>query len=165
MNFISVLESKVTKVLESIISLLFTLIICITILLVILRYVFNTGLYGGNELISYLFIYTTALGASIAIGKDTHIKITFIVDLLPFKIQKVINALVIFLVGFFNVALIFLSLPWIKKVGCFESPTLRIPNALVQVAVPLGCFISVIYCVFKIIAILTKEDTNVTTTN
>jgi TRAP-type C4-dicarboxylate transport system permease small subunit len=158
MNWLDKAENRIGRLLEIVISLFFVVILATTIIMVILRYVFNTGIYGGNELISYLFVYTTALGAAVSIGKDEHIKITVAVNLFPEKIQKIIESFSIFLVGLLNLVLVFLSVSWIQKVGSFESPTLRIPNAWVQFGVPLGCSMAVIFCVFRIIRILRGEE-------
>lgn len=164
MNWLGNAEKRINYILEMIISLFFVIILATTIIMVILRYVFNTGIYGGNELISYLFVYTTALGAALSIGKDEHIKINVIVNLFPIKVQKIFESFSIFLVAFLNLSLIFLSVSWIKKVGSFESPTLRIPNAWVQFGVPLGCSMAVIFCLFRIIRIFTG-DTNAGSTD
>jgi len=147
-------EEALCKILEIIISGFFVIILLVTIAMVILRYVFNSGIYGGNELISYLFVYTTALGAAASLSRDEHIKITVLVALFPRKAQKYLEALDYLLVGFLNFILILLSFSWIRKVGSFESPTLRIPNAWVQFGVPLGCAMAVIFCVFRIIQTL-----------
>jgi len=153
------IEKITERIIDFTITLFFAIILATTISLVILRYIFNSGIYGGNELISYLFVYTTALGAAVSIGRDEHIKITVFVNLLPDKIHKIIDAFSVLLIGFLNFILIFLSIPWIKKVGSFESPTLRIPNAWVQFGVPLGCGAAVLFCCFRILHIL-REDTN-----
>jgi len=43
------------------------------------------------------------------------------------------------------------SLPWIKSAGNFESPVLRIPNWVVQISVPIGCSLVILYCLNHII--------------
>jgi len=164
MNWLPNIEKTAESIIDFTISLFFTVILGTTISLVILRYIFNSGIYGGNELISYLFVYTTALGAAVSIGRDEHIKITVFVNLMPEKFQKIVNIFSVFLVAFLNLILIFLSIPWIKKVGSFESPTLRIPNAWVQFGVPLGCGAAVIFCIFRIIHIF-KGDNNADSIN
>ncbi len=164
MNWLPNIEKTAESIIDFTISLFFTVILGTTISLVILRYIFNSGIYGGNELISYLFVYTTALGAAVSIGRDEHIKITVFVNLMPKKFQKIVNIFSVFLVAFLNLILIFLSIPWIKKVGNFESPTLRIPNAWVQFGVPLGCAAAVIFCIFRIIHIF-KGDNNADSIN
>ena len=133
-------------VLQGIITFFFTTILMLTILLVILRYGFNTAIIGGNEAMEYLFIYTTAIGAAVALGKREHIKITYFVDKLPLAVKGVVNVLDLILIGFINGVMIWYSIPWIKSVGSFESPVLRIPNRIVQASVPIGCGLVILCC-------------------
>lgn len=132
--------------LHGIITGFFSIILMLTILLVILRYGFNTAIIGGNEAMEYLFIYTTAIGAAVALGKREHIKITYFVDKLPLAVKGVVNVLDLILIGFINGVMIWYSIPWIKSVGSFESPVLRIPNMIVQASVPIGCSLVILYC-------------------
>jgi TRAP-type C4-dicarboxylate transport system permease small subunit len=132
--------------LQGIITGLFSIILILTILLVILRYGFNTAIIGGNEAVEYLFIYTTAIGAAVALGKREHIKITYFVDKLPLAVKGVVNVLDLILIGFINAVMIWYSIPWIKSVGSFESPVLRIPNRIVQASVPIGCGLVILCC-------------------
>ena len=134
-----------------IVTLFFFLILSITITLVIMRYGFNAAIIGGNEAMNYLFIYTTALGAAVSIGSGEHIKISFLVDKLKARSRKVVNIVNYLLVGFINAVMIWYSLRWIHSTGYFESPVLRIPNWLVQVSVPLGCSLVILYCLNHII--------------
>jgi TRAP-type C4-dicarboxylate transport system permease small subunit len=137
--------------LEGVITFFFSVILLLTILLVILRYVFNTGIVGGNEAMEYLFIYTTAIGASVALAKKDHIKITYFVDKLPPAIKKVVDIFDLILIGFINGVMIWYSIPWIKSVGSFESPVLRIPNRIIQASVPIGCSLVILCCLCLIV--------------
>jgi TRAP-type C4-dicarboxylate transport system permease small subunit len=133
-------------ILQGIITFFFSIILILTILLVVLRYGFNTAIIGGNEAMEYLFIYTTAIGAAVALGKREHIKITYFVDSLPLAVKRVVNVLDLILIGFINGVMIWYSIPWIKSVGSFESPVLRIPNRIVQASVPIGCSLVILCC-------------------
>ena len=137
--------------LHGIITVLFSIILILTILLVILRYGFNTAIIGGNEAMEYLFIYTTAIGAAVALGKREHIKITYFVDKLPLAMKSVVNVLDLILIGFINGVMIWYSIPWIKSVGSFESPVLRIPNRIVQASVPIGCSLVILCCLCLVV--------------
>ena len=139
-------EQLATRLLEVIVTFFFFLILSITIILVIMRYGFNAAIIGGNEAMNYLFIYTTALGAAVSIGNGAHIKITFLIDKLRARSRKVVNIANYLLVGFINGVMIWYSLRWIRSTGYFESPVLRIPNWLVQVSVPVGCGLVILYC-------------------
>ena len=152
------LQSIITKILENILLLFFSVIILTTILLVILRYIFNTGIFGGNELISYLFIYTTAIGASVSIVKRDHIKITYFIDKLPEILRTIIDIIGHLLVIFINSVMIFYSLNWVKQAGVSESPTLRVPMWVVQISVPIGCSLVIIYCIYLIIVDIFKNN-------
>ena len=145
------IEQFVTRLLEVIITFLFFIILSITITLVVMRYGFNSAIIGGNEAINYLFIYTTALGVAVSIGKVEHIKISFFIDKLNQKHRRYINIFNYIAIGFINAVMIHYSLPWIKSAGNFESPVLRIPNWIVQISVPIGCILVILYCLNHII--------------
>jgi TRAP-type C4-dicarboxylate transport system permease small subunit len=132
--------------LQRIVTFFFFIILILTILLVVLRYGFNTAIIGGNEAMEYLFIYTTAIGAAVALGKREHIKITYFVDRLPLAMKSLVNVLDLILIGFINGVMVWYSIPWIKSVGSFESPVLRIPNRIVQASVPIGCSLVILCC-------------------
>lgn len=145
------LELYLTRVLETIITLFFFVILSLTITLVIMRYGFNAAIIGGNEAMNYLFIYTTSLGAAISIGKGEHIRISYLVDKLKGRNQKVVGIVNYILIAFINAVMIRYSLPWIRSAGYFESPVLRIPNWIVQISVPIGCGLVILYCLNHII--------------
>lgn len=139
-------EKRLDRVLETIVTLMFFGILSLTIVLVVMRYGFNSSIIGGNEAMNYLFIYTTALGAAVSVGQGTHIKIAFVVDLLPATLRRTIDMVGYGLIAFINAVMIYYSIPWIRSAGYFESPVLRIPNWIVQISVPLGCSLVILYC-------------------
>jgi TRAP-type C4-dicarboxylate transport system permease small subunit len=140
------LEQVVSHVLEMIVTFFFFIILSITIILVIMRYGFNAAIIGGNETMNYLFIYTTALGAAVSIGNSEHIKITFLVDKLKSRSRKFVNIINYLFIAFINGVMVWYSLPWIRSTGYFESPVLRIPNWIVQISIPIGCILVILYC-------------------
>jgi TRAP-type transport system small permease protein len=146
MNRLYQMEQFATRLLEAIVTFFFFVILSITIILVIMRYGFNSAIIGGNEAMNYLFIYTTALGAAVSIGNGEHIKITFLVDKLKARPRKIVNVVNYLFIGFINAVMIWYSLRWIYSTGYFESPVLRIPNWIVQISVPVGCSLVILYC-------------------
>jgi TRAP-type C4-dicarboxylate transport system permease small subunit len=145
------LEQFVSRLLEVIITFFFFIILSITITLVIMRYGFNATIIGGNEAMNYLFIYTTALGAAVSIGRSEHIKITFLVDKLKARFRKFVNILTCMSIAFINGVMVWYSRPWIHSTGYFESPVLRIPNWIVQMSIPIGCSLVILYCLNHIL--------------
>jgi TRAP-type C4-dicarboxylate transport system permease small subunit len=145
------LERYLDRILETVVTLMFFSILVLTILLVVMRYGFNSSIIGGNEAMEYLFIYTTALGAAVSVGKGTHIRISFLVDQLKGTPQRWVHTVNYLLIAFINAVMIYHSVPWIKSAGYFESPVLRIPNWMVQASVPLGCALVIFYCLNHVI--------------
>lgn len=151
------IEAGLNRLLNSLVTIIFFVIVVLTILLVVLRYVFNSGITGGNELMEYLFVYTTAIGAAIAIGKKEHIRIGYFVERRHPKIQLITNLFGIVCIALINIVFMYLSYTWISKVGHSESPVMRIPMRLVQFSVPIGCFLAIIYCGFNVYKLFAKN--------
>jgi len=145
------IEAVITRVLETVVTVFFGVIIVLTILLVVMRYVFNSSIIGGNELMEYLFIYTTAIGAAVAVGRREHISITYFLEKLPAKLQIGVDVLGLMLVAGINILIAVLSNRWIAKVGSSESPVMRIPMWTIEISVPIGCLFAALYCLFVII--------------
>jgi TRAP-type C4-dicarboxylate transport system permease small subunit len=57
-------------------------------------------------------------------------------------------------VAVLNGVVVILSIPWIRSVGHFPSPVLRIPQGIVLLGVPLGCGLVTLYALW-----LTFNDT------
>ncbi len=138
-------------ILDSVITVFFTVIFLLTVLLVVLRYVFNTAIIGGNEAMEYLFIYTTAIGAAAALARREHIKISYFIDKLPAGVRNVVDVSNLILIGFINGIMIWYGIPWIQSVGAFRSPVLRIPNMIIQASVPIGCGLVILCCLCLIV--------------
>ena len=155
-------EGYLDRILETVVTLMFCAILVLTILLVIMRYGFNSSIIGGNEAMEYLFIYTTALGAAVSVGKGTHIRISFLVDKLKGVPKRCVDTVCYLLIAFINAVMIYYSAPWIRSAGYFESPVLRIPNWMVQVSVPLGCILVILYCLNHVVLTWTGSSEKTT---
>ena len=77
---------RIASLLENLIAALIAAVFLLCLALVILRYAFSIGFAGAEELMRFLFVYSTALGASVAIlrGEPCSLKIgdEFVVHLL-----------------------------------------------------------------------------------
>ncbi|MBN2428113.1 MAG: TRAP transporter small permease [Deltaproteobacteria bacterium] len=144
-------ESFLVKFLERAVTFFFSVILLLTILLVTLRYLFNSSIMGGNEMMDYLFIYTTSLGAAVSVCKKEHIRIAFFVDKLPQALRQFIDVVNYLLVAGINLVIAYLSFSWIQTVGNAESPVMRIPMWMIEVSVPLGCLFVVLFCLTGIL--------------
>lgn len=144
-------ESLLCRALESLLGATFVLIFVLVVLLVVLRYVFNTTIVGGNEVAVQLFIYTTALGAAVEIARGKHIIVDFFVNYLPVRLRYWLDLFNLLLVGVLHAYLLKYSIDWVSAVGGNEHPVTHFTEGLVQVAMPIGCGLSLLFCLTRII--------------
>ena len=81
-------HSRLTCFLEVLVCLSFLSFFTMVILLVGLRYLFNSSIIGANEIITILFVYTTSIGAAIAVGQRGHIAVNILIEKLPQRLAK-----------------------------------------------------------------------------
>lgn len=132
-------------------------ILALTILLVILRYFFRTSITGGYEIVRYLFIYTTFLGAAALLGKRGHVEIRLLFDKLPMGIRRIVYIASRLLVAGLHGYLLYLSFEWIRMTGDFRTEILRVPMKFVQIILPVGCGLAVLYELNNILDSLVKK--------
>lgn len=144
-TFSKVLDA-VVGALERAVTACFLVLAALLVLLVTLRYLFNTTIIGGDEIAGILFVYTTAFGAAVGVARDTHIRLSVLPDRLPPRGRRVVAAVNAALVLVLHAALLATSIGWIRQVGGFETPVLNLPQWVGQVAVPGACALVVAFC-------------------
>ena len=150
MSWLSRIERRLRGILEQMLALLLFLIFAATVLLVTLRYVFNTTIVGGNEGALIAFVYTTAIGGALAVAKREHIAIHYFVDLMPPTMQRLLTILQLVLVALLNVVIVWYSITWIARTGGFLMPALQLPQIVAQLGVSIGCGLAFVYCLLGI---------------
>jgi len=118
---------------------------------VITRYVFHAALPWSEELIRYLFLWFTMVGASIGIKTGSHIGIGVITDRLNKKWQTIILILGILFCIFFMVMLFYSGISFLMKQGTQRSPAMQLPMLWVYLAFPVGAVLMTISFLSEII--------------
>ena len=133
------------------------MVFAITFVLVFLRYVFNQSITGANEIVTILFIYTTAIGAAISIGENDHIGIDVFVNLLPKKFYKTIRILQVFLMFVLHFILFIYCLEWVEKAGGYLMPATGLPRIVAIASIPLGCIFCILFCAKTLIDVIDAD--------
>ena len=152
------LETLVTRLLEGLLTATFMAIFVLVVVLVILRYVFNTTIVGGNEVTVMLFIFTTALGAAVDVARGKHIIVDTFVNLLPAGVRHWLDIVNLAIVGMLNAFLLNYSIDWIAAFGGSENPVVHIPEGAVQIAMPIGCALTILFCATRIVSLLAGKS-------
>ena len=141
---------KLSRIIEALLATLMFGMFAMVTLLVVLRYVFTTTIIGGNEATVIAFIFTTAIGASVAIARDEHIAIDYFVSKLPKPLRHKIAVLRLLVLILINAVILFFAIIWIQRTGGFLMPTLGAPQLVAQISVPIGCGLSIAYCITRL---------------
>jgi TRAP-type C4-dicarboxylate transport system permease small subunit len=121
-------------------NLCLALLVIVLALQVFYRYVLQIGLSWSEEVSRFLFIWFAYVSASYAVQMGTHIRVGFIVDLLPKKIARAVKVLSDLLWIGFNLTVVVSGLLLIHSMIKFPvySTSLVLPLALVYVVIPLA---------------------------
>lgn len=126
---------------------------------VILRYCFNASNSWSEELARYLFIYDVMLAASIAIRKNSHLQVDFLINLLKPK-QKAAFTSVATVLGIVFLGFLFsYSLTLCTAAGATISPGIKVSMAVPYASMPIGVVLMIltsIEVVLKNLAFLYK---------
>ena len=141
---------QVENILFYIMAALLGLLTGLIILLVILRYFFGTGIFGGNDFSKLLFVYTTALGAAALTSSKGHIAIDFFVSKLPPGLRQFIEVIKHLLMGGMFLLIVYYSTIWIWKTGMFKIESLDTPQWVSQISMVIGGVLGFLYCILNV---------------
>ncbi|RSL31452.1 TRAP transporter small permease [Salibacterium salarium] len=136
--------------------------ITITLLIVVLIQVIGRLLEQSSpwteELTRYVFIWMIFLGVALGFRKDESPRITFFVNKLPRKVQKVISLLTIIITFAFFIFLFFTGINLMGQQMNETSPVLRITVAWIGLCIPLCACLSMFNFTQYILSSTKKEE-------
>ncbi len=124
------------RLLEGTAGLLIAVMTLLVALQVVFRYVVNYTLPWSEELSRYVFLWASLLGACAAVRRHAHLGVDSLVRRLPDGARRLLEALVVALVGAFAVVLGWQGLALLPAAAAQRSPTLGLPMVAVFAAVP-----------------------------
>ena len=150
-------ERRLTALLEAVLAAGLLGMFLIVVVLVVLRYAFESGLVGANETATMVFVYLSSLGAAIAVGRQEHIRVDLLSTRLGPRGRLALEASNLGLVAILNAVVAASSISWIATTGHIPMPVTQVPRYLMQASVPLGCGLATLYCGIKLVALFRKE--------
>lgn len=136
------------------------ILVSITFMGVIMRYFFSNPFVWQEEIQLWLFLWIAFFGGSAAFREKSHVEIDVIVELLPKKVQKVVQILIYALVV---IVLGYLCRKGMMMVDQFIATNkstfvLSIPSSLIYSVVPVGCVLMIInYTIVEWRDLFTKQ--------
>jgi C4-dicarboxylate transporter DctQ subunit len=124
---------------EAVICLLLSVMVLITFVTVVTRYVFDLPLSYIDQLVPNLFVWVTFLGASAAVKRRAHLGLSALYDLMPARARGVVDLFVLA-----GTSAFFLVTAWYgARVVALQAEnrmmaSLGYPSWVIGLAVPVG---------------------------
>lgn len=157
MSLVARLNSKLLLLVNLLTVFLFISMTLIVFGQVVMRYLFNSSIFWGEEFARYSMIWITFLGAALGVSKGEHTRIDFFIKLLPIKLKKGMEIFNRLLSITFLLAISYYSLSMLTNTMNLKSPALEIPVGVVHSVLPFAGFVMSIYLVIEIIQILSGQ--------
>ena len=124
---------------------------------ILARALFRHPLVWSDELASILFLWLAMLGSVIAVQRDGHMRLTFLVSRLSPAGQRRCEALAIGAVLAFLVVILPPMLDYLADQGAVETPALGWPGTVRALAMPVGCGLALASAVLRLARHGTRE--------
>lgn len=130
---------KILKDYEAFISGIFLCVtVTVVVINVILRYLFQGGLFWVEEVATACFIWSIFIGAAGAYRYKMHIGIDLITKLFPEKIREIISTIINLIMIVLNTYIVYLSFRFIIENKLKRTPVLALPASYVNAAITVG---------------------------
>ena len=149
---------KLNSLIKYILVIMVSAMFILTTVQVILRYGFNTALSWSEELVRFIFVWATLLGAAIGIKEHIHIGVDAVVNLLPAHLRRFADTLVYLIIFAFGLFLIIASLQVVAVTHPQLSPALDLRMSYVYAALPVSGFFFMLYSALEIVLIWKKRN-------
>lgn len=129
----------------------------------VLRTTVGYSIFWIQEIILYLVIWSTFMGAALAVRKGEHIQVTFILERLPKRAQRFLNIGTALIGLIFSIAFIISGVQLVIDAysnGLASTSTLEVPLWIPYLIMPISGIIFVFGFVERIISLFREEGGN-----
>ena len=151
------------QVLRTFVIILMSVMVVVTSLQVIYRYVLGAPLSWSEEASRYCFVWITFLGAVLGLERGVHIGVDILTNRFAPSMRRSLAAASHLLVGTFCVLVAYASWPVLEVNLLQSSPALGLPMSYVYAAIPVSMLLMVVLLLLRAIGHLTgRRETSPT---
>lgn len=110
----------------------------VTLAQVIFRYLVGAPLPWSEELSRYCFVWIVFLGTAVGLSRGVHLGVDIFVNMIPVKLQRILNVIVYLMIAGFACLMIYASIPVLQLNTMQRSPALGIQMSWVYLAIPVS---------------------------
>ena len=125
---------------EILIGSLLAVMVIITCLQVVLRYVFDSGIVWGLEATSYAFLWMVLLGLSYGVRTNSHIAVDLLLTRLPKKSRRLVLLLSVTLGLIYTLTMLYGTTIYVESLYrlAIDAQNIPLPKWILSSGLPLG---------------------------
>ncbi|EJW13449.1 TRAP-type C4-dicarboxylate transporter [Rhodovulum sp. PH10] len=128
-----------------ILALLMAIMTALTFYQVVMRYGFNDAPAWSEEMVRFLFVWASFVGAAIGVKEGIHIGIDIIYNAVPRPVRLVVTYFIHVVIALFGLAMIVYGWNVVQLTRFQHSPALGLPMSWVYAAVPVMGVLLIVY--------------------
>jgi len=141
---------------EIIVVSMFLLMVMVSFIQVVFRYVFNYSLSWSEEMARYLFVWIVFLGTPIVQDRKAHLGVDLLLSKFHGKSKDMLQLLIDLAIVVFALILIRTGMGLVSITLDQPSAAMKIPMAYVYFSIPLGAVIMLLVCFHDILQVVSK---------
>ena len=138
------LVHRINRVVEILVVVQFAVLVVVVTAAVFARYVLNDSIVWAEELSRYLFVWVSFLGGGLGVGRNIHVGVDSLVEILPRAPKLVVQIVAEAMIVFFTAVLVWAGAQFTAFGMRNDALLLPIAMGYVYLAVPVGSFIMLI---------------------
>lgn len=146
----SVILRMLLGVAKASIIVISVVMICVTLAQVVFRYVIAAPLPWSEELARYCFVWIVFLGGAVGLSRGIHLGVDLIVNMMPERARRGLDALTSALIAAFAATVIYASWPVLNMNMLQRSPALGVQMSWIYIAIPIAMALIFLICVERI---------------
>ncbi|MEQ6917584.1 TRAP transporter small permease [Halomonas aquatica] len=128
------------------------------ITLQIVSRVFFNAVGWTEEVARFLLVWITFLGATLAFQRGRHIAVTFLVEALPGRLQRIIRITAVLVVLGFMVSLVVIGYQYMQVQSFQKSASLRLSMTWVYAVIPVSAALMAWYAFVDLVGLIIKGN-------
>ncbi|MDP2571380.1 TRAP transporter small permease [Vibrio penaeicida] len=147
----SLLITKINQIVAWVANRLLELIVVITVMQVVLRYVFNKPTSWSEEVAMLFLVWYGMLSIAVGVKTHSHVAITYLRDKAPIPIGKSLDYFAYFCIAGFSFILLMNAQTLVNIAGAQILPASGLPKQLLYYSAVVGAILTLINAITNIV--------------
>ena len=154
--------NRLSGLIQTVLCLLMFGMMGLAFIQVVLRYLFGSSLFWGEEVILFVFTWIIFLAAAVDLEQGAHFGVDVLVNCLPPTGQRIIQGLVQLTIG--AILCVFGWFGFRFAVGAWvqESDILRVPKTVVYISLPLAACLMLLVVIRNLVRLIRGQSLKAT---